>query len=90
MYICIVLHWAGNKMGDSSNDSSSDENICDYERQRLKNIKENQDLLHSLGKTRVCIAMHLLLLLLLLFSLILLLLLFYLILLLLLLAIVIY
>ena len=73
MYICIVLHWAGNKMGDSSNDSSSDENICDYERQRLKNIKENEDLLHSLGKTRVCIAMHLLLLLLLLFSLILLL-----------------
>ena len=62
-------------MGDSSNDSSSDENICDYERQRLKNIKENQDLLHSLCKTHVFIAMHLLLLLLLLFSLILLLLL---------------
>ena len=61
-----------NKMGDSSNDSSSDEDICDYETQRLKNIKVNQDLLHSLGKTRVCIAIHLLLLLLLLFSLILL------------------
>ena len=48
-----------------------------YERQRLKNIKENQDLLHSLGKIRVCIAIHLLLLLLLLFSLILLLVLLY-------------
>ena len=70
-------HWEGNKIGDSCNDSSSDEDICDYETQRLKNIKENQDLLHSLGKTRVCIAIHLLLLLLLLFSLILLLVLLY-------------
>ena len=42
-------------MGDSSNDSSSDEDICDYERQSLKNIIEDQDLLRSLGKTRVCI-----------------------------------
>ena len=42
-------------MGDSSNDRSSDEDICDYERQNLKNIRENQDLLRSLGKTRVCI-----------------------------------
>ena len=58
LYACIVYtthsgHWVGSKMGDSSNDSSSDEDICDYERQRLKNIKENQDLLRSLGKTRV-------------------------------------
>ena len=72
MDIGKVIRW-----GDSSNDSSSDEDICDYERQRLKNIKENQDLLHSLGKTCVCIAMHLLLLILLLFSLILLLVLLY-------------
>ena len=42
-------------MSDSSNDSSSDEDICDYERQSLKNIREDQDLLCSLGKTRVCI-----------------------------------
>ena len=42
-------------MGDSSNHSSSDEDICDYEMQSLKNISENQDLLRSLGKTRVCI-----------------------------------
>ena len=65
MYCTNYTHsgyWEGNKMGDSSNDSSSDEDICDYERQRLKNIKENQDQLHSLGKTRI--AIHLLLLLL--------------------------
>ena len=60
MYGCIVHathsgHLAGNKMGDSSNDRSSDEDICDYERQSLKNIREDQDLLCSLGKTRVCI-----------------------------------
>ena len=48
-------HWEGNKMGDSSNDRSSDDDICDYERQRLKNIREDQDLVRSLGKTRVCI-----------------------------------
>ena len=60
MYCTNYTQWT---LGDSSNDSSSDEDICDYERQRLKNIKENQDLLHSLGKTRVCIAIHLLLLL---------------------------
>ena len=71
-------HWEGNKIGDSSNDSSSDEDICDYETQRLKNIKENQDLLHSLGKTRVCIYSYtFIILLLLLFSLILLLVLLY-------------
>ena len=40
-------------MGESSNDRSSDEDICDYERQSLKNIREDQDLLCSLGKTRV-------------------------------------
>ena len=44
-----------NKMGDSSSDSSSDDDICDYERKRLKNIRENWDLLRSLGKSRVCI-----------------------------------
>ena len=60
MYVCIVhtTHsglWAGNKMGDSSNNSSSDDDICDYERKSLKNIREDQDLLRSLGNTRVCI-----------------------------------
>ena len=60
MYGCIVHtthsgHWAGNKMGDSSNDSSSDDDICDYERQSLKNIRKDQYLLRRLGKTRVCI-----------------------------------
>ena len=60
VYVCIVHtthigHWAGNKMGDSSNNSSSDDDICDYERKSLKNIREDQDLLRSLGNTRVCI-----------------------------------
>ena len=52
-----VLHTAdiaaGNKMADSNNDSSSDDDICDYEKQRMKNIRENLHLLRSLGKTRV-------------------------------------
>ena len=44
---------AGNKMADSNNDSSSDDDICDFEKQRMKNIRENLHLLRSLGKTRV-------------------------------------
>ena len=33
-----------------ASEDSSDEQLCEYERQRLQNIRENQKVLRSLGK----------------------------------------
>ena len=44
------MYMADDSSSTSETEGPGEQYICDYERERLKNIKENQEMLKMLGK----------------------------------------